>query len=65
MAAMARTKRDWSKYNQALVNRGYLTIFVSKDFAQEWYVKYDENSPRKRGGQPKYTLDVQVFCSQS
>lgn len=55
MAAMVRTKRDWSKYNQALVNRGYLTIFVSKDFAREWYVKYDENTPRKRGGQPKYT----------
>ncbi len=55
MAAIVRTKRDWSKYNQALVNRGYLTIFVSKYFAREWYAKYDGNSPRKRGGQAKYT----------
>lgn len=55
MAAVVKTSRDWSKYNESLVNRGYLTIFVSKNFAREWYVKYDENTPRKRGGQPKYT----------
>jgi len=55
MAALVKTPRDWSEYNAALVNRGYLTIFISKDFAKEWYVKYDENIPRKRGGQPKYT----------
>jgi Transposase DDE domain len=55
MAAIAKPKRNWSEYNASLVNRGYLTIFVSKDFARDWYVKYDENTPRKRGGQPKYT----------
>jgi IS5 family transposase len=51
----SKQKRDWSKYNDSLVNRGYLTIFISKYFAKTWYVKYDENSPRQRGGQPKYT----------
>ena len=51
----SKVTRDWSKYNAALVNRGYLTIFVSKDFAREWYMNYDANTPRKRGGQPKYT----------
>lgn len=55
MAAVTKPKRDWSAYNEALVNRGYLTIFVSKDFAREWYVKYDANTPRKRGGQARYT----------
>lgn len=57
MAALVKqkVKRDWSKYNASLVNRGYLTLFVSKDFACEWYVKYDTDTPRKRGGQPKYT----------
>lgn len=55
MAAVTKPKRDWATYNEALVNRGYLTIFVSKDFAREWYVKYDTSTPRKRGGQPKYT----------
>jgi hypothetical protein len=30
-------------------------LFISKDFANDWYVKRDENSPKKRGGQAKYT----------
>jgi hypothetical protein len=51
-------KRDWSKYNNSLVNRGYLTIFISKDFARNWYVKYDAKADRKRGGQPKYTEEA-------
>jgi hypothetical protein len=55
MATAVKSKRNWSAYNAALVNRGYLTIFVSKDFATEWYVNYDENTTRKRGGQAKYT----------
>ena len=55
MSAVTKPKRDWAAYNEALVNRGYLTIFVSKDFAREWYVKYDANTPRKRGGQARYT----------
>ena len=57
MAAVVKqkVKRDWVKYNASLVNRGYLTLFVSKDFARDWYVKYDADTPRKRGGQPKYT----------
>ncbi len=50
-----KTKRDWAAYNAHLVSRGYLTIFVSKDFADNWTIKYDKNTPRKRGGQPKYT----------
>ena len=45
MAAVTKPKCDWAQYNEALVNRGDLTIFVSKDFAREWYVKYDANTP--------------------
>lgn len=52
---MNNVKRDWPAYNNSLVNRGYLTIFVSKDFAKTWYVKYDDTTQRQRGGQPKYT----------
>ena len=51
-------KRNWPKYNNALVNRGYLPLFVSKDFAENWYVKYDENTVRARGGQAKYTEEA-------
>ena len=52
-----RTKstRNWSKYNASLVNRGSLTLFISKDFAETRYVKYDQDFPRARGGQAKYT----------
>jgi IS5 family transposase len=52
---MSKVIRDWSAYNNSLVNRGYLTIFVSKDFAKTWYVKYDGTTIRRCGGQPKYT----------
>ena len=55
MAAVTKSKRDWSKYNDSLVNRGNLSIFVSRDFARDWYVKYDVDTKRKHGGQPKYT----------
>jgi hypothetical protein len=37
------------------VNRGSLTLFISKDFAETWYVKYDQDSGRTSGGQAKYT----------
>ena len=50
-----KQKIDWPKYNNSLVNRGYLTLFISQDFADSWFVQYDDNTLRKRGGQPKYT----------
>lgn len=50
-----KQKRDWSKYNDGLVNRGKLTLFITKDFADTWYVKYNKDSSRTRGGQAKYT----------
>tara|TARA_B110000503_G_scaffold87560_1_gene132973 strand:+ start:59 stop:1009 length:951 start_codon:yes stop_codon:yes gene_type:complete len=54
-ASNNKPKRDWSKYDKALVNRGKLTLFITKDFADTWYVKYDDGSPRSRGGQAKYS----------
>jgi len=50
-----KPKRDWSKYDIAMVNRGKLTLFITKDFADTWYVKYDKETPRARGGQAKYS----------
>ena len=50
-----KATRNWSRYNESLVNRGSLTLFISKDFAETWYVKYDQDSRRTRGGQAKYT----------
>lgn len=53
--AKNKERRDWSKYNNGLVNRGNITLFVSKDLAQDWLVQYDKGVVRKRGGQAKYT----------
>ena len=64
VTSTTKDKRDWSKYNESLVNRGSLTLFVSKDFARDWYVRHDEKTPRKRGGQPKYT-DAAILAMQS
>ena len=50
-----KSTRDWSAYNKSLVNRGDITLFVSKEFADSWYVKYDEDTKRSIGGQSKYT----------
>ena len=50
-----KATRNWSQYNKSLVNRGNLTLFMTKDFADTWYVKYDKGSQRIRGGQAKYT----------
>jgi hypothetical protein len=55
IANNSKPKRDWSKYDKAMVNRGKLTLFITKDFADTWYVKYDKETPRKRGGQAKYS----------
>ena len=52
MMAMHNSKlsRNWSKYTEALVNRGKLTLFITKDFADTWYIEYDKDTPRARGG---------------
>ena len=55
---IGKVKRDWGKYNNSLVNRGYLIIFISKDFVNNWYVKYNEHDSRKKGGQCKYSEEA-------
>jgi hypothetical protein len=51
----SKPSRNWSKYTKALVNRGKLTLFITKDFADTWYIEYDKDTPRARGGQAKYS----------
>jgi hypothetical protein len=50
-----KATRNWSLYNEGLVKRGSLALFISKDFADKWHVKYNKDSQRTRGGQAKYT----------
>ena len=50
---------NWAKYNQSLVERGSLTLWVSEDVIRAW--KPTPSGPRPRGGQPQYT-DVAIEC---
>ena len=43
--------RNWSQYNQALVERGSLTIWFSDDVLKQWYYQ----GPKQRGAQFTYT----------
>ena len=43
--------RNWSQYNQALVQRGSLTIWFSEDVLNQWYYQ----GPKQRGAQFTYT----------
>ena len=43
---------NWATYNQALVDRGNLRLWISPDAIANWNAKSQE---RRRGGQPKYS----------
>jgi len=43
--------RNWSQYNQALVERGSLTVWFSEDVLDQWYYQ----GPKQRGAQFTYT----------
>jgi len=42
---------NWSTYNQALVNRGDITIYFGDDVVDKWY----SDLPNQRGAQPLYS----------
>ena len=43
--------RNWSQYNQALVERGSLTLWLDEDVLDQWYYQ----GPKQRGAQLTYT----------
>jgi IS5 family transposase len=48
---------NWSDYNQSLINRGSLTIWISDDIASWWY----DDGPAQIGGQYVYS-DKCIEC---
>ncbi len=44
-------KRDWSKYDKALVQRGSITLWISQEAISLWF----SNKPKKKGRQEKYS----------
>jgi len=50
--------RNWSKYNQALINRGSITLWLSEDVIESWI---NTEKTGKRGRSHTYA-DVAVEC---
>jgi hypothetical protein len=51
--------RNWADYNQSLVKRGSMTLWISDDVLSAWQPRV--TGPRQRGGQPQYT-DGAIEC---
>ena len=45
--------RNWAEYNQSLVKRGSITLWISDDALRAW--QPTNTGPRARGGQKQYT----------
>jgi hypothetical protein len=47
---------NWKEYNQALINRGDFTIFISEDYVGKWYSKARSNGV----GRPLVYSDISI-----
>lgn len=45
--------RNWSEYNEMLVNRGRIDVWVEKGILEQWFARTPQK--RKRGSQNKYS----------
>ncbi|MEL6271889.1 MAG: transposase, partial [Chloroflexota bacterium] len=45
--------RNWKAYNQSLVQRGSLTVWIEEDVIAKWHP--EPEGKRKRGGQVQYS----------
>jgi IS5 family transposase len=50
--------RNWNKYNQALVERGSLTIWLSEEILKSWH----ETKKTGRRGRPQKYSDITIRC---
>ena len=50
--------KNWSNYNQALINRGDITLWFSEDFLSQWY---ESQHSRLRGASNTYS-DTAIEC---
>ena len=53
---MSHKKRDWSKYNKSLVNRGSLTFWIAPEIVKSWETVTEE----KRRGRPFIYSDTAI-----
>jgi hypothetical protein len=50
--------RNWEEYNRALVNRGSLTIWFSKESLEKWNAE-----PSRKRGRPRVYSDEAILCA--
>jgi len=56
--------RNWREYNQALVKRGSLSIWVEEETLAHWRDQPSQESPRRRGAQRLYSdLAITLMAS--
>jgi IS5 family transposase len=48
---------DWKQYNENLVRRGSITLWISEEVAKDWY-----EAPKGRRGRPKKYSDKAIEC---
>lgn len=48
--------RNWSQYNQSLVQRGSLTVWIDEEVLENWHP--EPEGPRPRGGQVQYSAQA-------
>jgi hypothetical protein len=48
MGKVAYRVRNWTNYNQALINRGNLTVWISEDVDKTWYAKMEGSRGRPK-----------------
>lgn len=51
--------RNWAAYNNSLVQRGSLTLWISEEVLENWHP--EPEGPRQRGGQVQYS-DQAIEC---
>jgi hypothetical protein len=51
--------RNWAAYNQSLVQRGAITLWISEDVLANWHPVVEGR--RERGGQMRYS-DQAIEC---
>lgn len=56
---MSHKKRDWSKYNKSLINRGSLTLWISPEALKSWKAK----KVKKKPGRPFQYSDSAILTA--
>lgn len=55
MGKVAYRVRNWKQYNQALINRGNLTVWINEEIIESWYVNSASDKARGRGRPRRYS----------